>query len=101
MGATWASQTFNHDCCLDGRALSFDVVQSVDQAAYRKGFSVDDHLLTVSKLIEKSHEFNHPLWIALVDFEKAFDTIDHPTLWKVLQTQGVPSHYVALLQSIV
>ena len=74
--------------------------QSVDQAAYRKGFSTDDHLLTVSTLIEKSYEFNHPLWIALVDFEKAFDTVDHPTLWKVLQEQGVPNHYIALLQSL-
>jgi len=45
--------------------------QSVDQAAYRKGFSTDDHLLTISTLIEKSYEFNHPLWIALVDFRKS------------------------------
>ena len=33
-------------------------------------------------------------------FEKAFDTVDHPTLWKVLQEQGVPNHYIALLQSL-
>ena len=32
--------------------------QSIDQAAYRKGFSTEDHLLTVSKLIEKAREFN-------------------------------------------
>ena len=50
--------------------------QSVDQAAYRAGFSTVDHMLTVSMLIEKSREYNCPLWIALVDFEKAFDTVD-------------------------
>jgi hypothetical protein len=72
--------------------------QSVDQAAYRKGFSTADHLLTVSLLIEKSGEFNYPLWLALVDFEKAFDTVEHSPLWKVLEQQGVPSHYIKLLE---
>ena len=74
--------------------------QSVDQAAYRKGFSTDDHLLTVSMLIEKSWEYKCPLWIALVDFEKAFDTVDHIALWQVLVDQGVPRHYIGLLSSL-
>jgi hypothetical protein len=72
--------------------------QSVDQAAYRKGFSTADHLLTVSVLIEKSSEFNCPLWLALVDYEKAFDTVEHAPLWKVLEQQGVPAHYVKLIE---
>jgi len=71
--------------------------QSVDQAAYRQGFSTEDHLLTVSLLIEKSREFNFPLWLALVDYEKTFDTVEHSSLWKVLEQQGVPKHYVKLL----
>ena len=74
--------------------------QTPDQAAYRKGFSTEDHLLTVSLLIEKSWEFNQPLWIALVGFEKAFDTVDHSALWQVLLDQGVPSHYVNLLVAL-
>ena len=74
--------------------------QSVDQAAYRKGFSTQDHLLAVTLLIEKSREFNFPVWFALVDFEKAFDTVEHGILWQTLVQQGVPVHYVALLEKI-
>ena len=74
--------------------------QSVDQAAYRKGFSTVDHLLTVSMLIEKSWEYKCPLWMALVDFEKAFDTVDHDALWRVLVDQGVPLQYISLLKSL-
>jgi len=71
--------------------------QSVDQAAYRKGFSTEDHLFTVAQLIERSHEFNFNLWLGLVDFEKAFDMVEHTQLWETLLDQGVPQHYVLLL----
>ena len=74
--------------------------QSVDQAAYRKGFSTEDHLLAVALLIERSKEFNSPLWLGLVDFEKAFDTVEHEPLWQVLREQGVPVHYIVLLQRL-
>ena len=49
-------------------------------------------------LIERSREFNFPLWLGMVDFEKAFDTVEHHILWNTLEQQGVPSHYVALLE---
>ena len=71
--------------------------QSVDQAAYRKGYSTEDHLLTVSLLVEKSNEYNFPLWFALVDFEKAFDSVEHKALLDVLRKQDVPKHYVDLI----
>ena len=74
--------------------------QGVEQAAYRKGFSTEDHLLTITQLIEKSREHNFPVWIALVDFEKAFDTVEHGSLWTVLQSQGVPDHYISLLEKL-
>ena len=71
--------------------------QDVAQAVHRKGFSTEDHLLTISLLVEKSSEFNFPIWLGLVDFEKAFDTVEHPALWETLRKQGVPEHYIFLL----
>ena len=74
--------------------------QSVDQAAYRKGFSTEDHLLSAALLIEGSAEFNEELWLALVDFEKAFDSVNHDALWSVLEKQGVHSKYVSVLRKL-
>ena len=65
--------------------------QSVDQAAYRQGFSTEDHLLCVTLLLERSSEWNAPVWLGLVDFEKAFDTVEHSTLWCALCELGVQS----------
>ena len=75
-------------------------LQAVDQAAYRKSFSTDDHTFVVTQLVEKTRELNLPLWFVLIDFTKAFDTVDRGMLWKVLEEQGVPAHYVSLLQSL-
>ena len=74
--------------------------QSVDQAAYRAGFSTEDHLLTLTLLIEASAEFNIPLLLGLVDFEKAFDTVEHAPLWDALAELGVQAEYVDLLKML-
>ena len=74
--------------------------QSPDQAAYRPGFSTEDHLLSLTLLYERTREFNQDLWIGLVDFEKAFDTVDHDSLWRVLRDVGVEPCYVEILRRL-
>ena len=74
--------------------------QSVDQAAYREGFSNEDHLLTLCLLAESCNEWNADLWIALVDFEKAFDTVEHDALWSAMRNQGIREEYVMLVMKL-
>ena len=56
------------------------IAQPVEQAGFRQGFSVNDHLFAMTLLIEGSAEFNVPLWACTVDFQKAFDTVEHEAL---------------------
>ena len=66
---------------LHGRLLAYlTEQQSVGQAGFRKGYSCDDHLLTIVLLHEKMYEHNLNLWVAAVDFEKAFDSVSHASL---------------------
>ena len=74
--------------------------QSVDQAAYRKGFSTEDHLLSLTSLLERCAELNVEVWPGLVDFEKAFDTIKHTSLWLALSELKVEPEYLHLLQTL-
>jgi hypothetical protein len=74
--------------------------QSVDQAAYRPGFSAEDHLLTVSLLTERCNEWNIEVWFGLADFEKAFDTVEHDAMWKALEEQGMSQEYVHILKKL-
>ena len=74
--------------------------QSPDQAAYRPGFSTEDHLLTCTLLFERCREWSQDLWLGLCDFEKAFDTVERNSLWKVLIDLGVERCYVEILQRL-
>ena len=40
------------------------------------------------------------MWIATVDFAKAFDTIKHKALWTALAHFGIESHYICLLKRL-
>jgi hypothetical protein len=44
-------------------------------------------------------EWNSPLYINFVDYEKAFDSLDRQTLWKLLRHYGVPQKFVSLIQN--
>ena len=79
---------------------TLDDNQPREQAGFRKGFSTTDHLHAVNQLIEKCAEYKIPLVVALVDYNKAFDSVEIPDVIEALQEQGVETVYVNVLQHI-
>ena len=77
-----------------------DAAQPVDQAGFRSGYSCEDHLFTITQLAEQTAEYQLPLWVAVIDFKKAFDCVSHSAIWKALQAQSVPRGYVRLLKEL-
>ena len=51
--------------------------QSVEQAGFRAGFSTIDHIKSVAQVMEKAQEYNVDLYMAFIDFAKAFDHVEH------------------------
>lgn len=56
-----------------------------------------DHLHKLNQIIEKSNEFNKPLYLAFVDYNKAFDSVLHPAILSALLDQDISSTYVGLV----
>ena len=77
-----------------------DGSQCEDQAGFRKRYSTLDHLFALVLIQEKAEEFKHECWIAAVDFMKAFDSVEHHSIWTALREQGVGEEYIALLRSL-
>ena len=71
-----------------------------EQAGFRKRYSTIDHLHTLVQIQEKTLEWQIPLWTCFIDFEKAFDSIEHDAIWNALSRQGVSDGYVELLQRL-
>ena len=50
---------------------------------------------------EKAREFHKNIYFCFNDYAKAFDSLDHKKLWKILQEMGIPDHLTCLLRNIM
>ena len=51
-------------------------------------------------IIEKAREFQEKFDFCFIDYAKAFDSVDHNKLWKILKEMGIPDHLDCLLRNL-
>ena len=54
------------------------------QAGFRKGRGTRDQIVNIPWIIEKAREFQKNIYFCLINYAKAFDSVDHNKLWKIL-----------------
>ncbi|KAL0852521.1 hypothetical protein ABMA27_017001 [Loxostege sticticalis] len=81
-------------------ARRFDDFQPPEQAGFRKGFSTIDHIHTLRQIIQKTEEYNQPLCLAFVDYEKAFDSIETWAVLQSLQRCQIDYRYIEVLKCL-
>lgn len=87
-------------CLLKRIEPAIEEHQPIEQAGFRQGFCTTDHIHTLTQIIEKYVEFNRTLYLAFVDYKKAFDSVSHASIWKALSDQSVPNSYIQILKNI-
>ena len=65
------------------------------QAGFRKGRGTRDQIANFCWIIEKAREFQINIYFWFIDYAKAFDSVDHNKLWKILKEMGIPDHQPA------
>ena len=50
--------------------------------------------------MEKGREFQKKTYFCFIDYAKAFDCVDHNTLWTILHEMGIPDHLTCLLRNL-
>ena len=68
------------------------------QAGFRRNRSCADQIVSLRMIMEQSLECNSPLYINFIDYEKAFDSVDRETVWKLLRHYGVPEKIISLIR---
>ena len=49
---------------------------------------------------QKCHECGIKMWTATIDFMKAFDSINHKSIWNALKSCGIEHDYISLLKKL-
>ena len=71
-----------------------DQEQAEDQAGFRSSYQTTDHFATYRMIEQKCQEWGIKMWIATIDFTKAFDSITHKSIWKALNSCGINHEYI-------
>ena len=69
-----------------------------DQAGLRSSYQTTHHFATYIMIEQTCHEWCVKMWIATIDFTKAFDSITHKSIWKALNSCGINHEYISLLK---
>ena len=59
--------------------------QSEDQFGFRPGRSTTHVLLILESMLSKGVEFNVPVFVMMIDLKKAFDRVDHKSMFHALR----------------
>ena len=70
------------------------------QAGFRKGRGTRDQIANIRWIMEKAREFHKNIYFCFIDYAKAFDCVDHNTLWKILKGMGILDLLTCLLRNL-
>ena len=70
------------------------------QAGFRKGRGTRKKIANIRWNIKKAREFQENIYFCFIDNAKAFDCVDHNTLWKIMKEIGIPDNLTCLLSNL-
>ena len=71
-----------------------------DQLGFRRGLGIDDAMVVLENVCGKCLAWESDIWFASLDPQKAFDRIEHDSLFQAVQAQGVPDTYLQVLRRL-
>ena len=70
------------------------------QAGFRKGRGTRGQIANTRWIIGKAKEFQKNIYFCFIYYAKAFESVDHNKLWKILNEMGIPDHLTCLLKNL-
>ena len=81
-----------------GYYKAIDTPLREEQACFGKGRGCTDQIFAQHNIMEQSPEWNAPLCINCIHFQKAFDSVHRESLWKILRTYGMLPKIINLIK---
>ena len=71
-----------------------------EQIGFRKGHSTIDHIFTLHSVVNWYLHKRKRLYLAFIDYKKAFDSVDRSILWTKLISAGVGGRFLRVIQNM-
>jgi endonuclease/exonuclease/phosphatase family metal-dependent hydrolase len=78
-----------------------EIKVSVEQGGFMTYRSTYDSIFLLQSLHDGAKQHSEPLYTAFLDVKKAFDSVSHRKLLRVLLSQGVPQAWVGLVHELL
>ena len=59
-----------------------------------------DQIASIHWIRGKARELQENIYFYFIDYDKAFDCVDHNKQWKILKEMGIPDHLTCLLRNL-
>ena len=59
------------------------------QGGFRKGRGTRDQIANIRWIIKKAREFQENIYFSFIDYSKAFESVGHNKVWKILKVMGI------------
>ena len=70
------------------------------QSGFREGRGTSDQLFTLQQVLHDSWEFDVPTHSCFIDLRKAYDSVNRPALWGVLEHIGLSGKVRRLIRDL-
>jgi Reverse transcriptase (RNA-dependent DNA polymerase) len=71
-----------------------------EQCGFRGGRGIMDQIYSVQSIMRKTKNRKIPVYMAFVDIQKAYDSVDRKLLFKILRQYGVHEHICQLIEAL-
>ena len=73
-----------------------------EQAGFRRQFSTIDHIYTLYSMVNNSlfGQKRGKLYVAFIDYKKAFDTVNREVLWEIMKEEGISTKVIKMVKAI-
>ena len=80
--------------------LNTNTLLGQEQAGFRSGYGVNDHIFTLHSLINFFLFKKQKLYAAFIDYEKAFDYVDRALLWQKLTALNINGNILVVIKDL-
>lgn len=70
-----------------------------EQAGFLPKRGTSEHIFILRNIVEQALEWHSCIYLIFVDYEKAFDSIDRKTLWKIMKAYGIPEKFISMVKA--